>query len=165
MKKLFATISILLISVTMLIGCGKADPVQEDLINYMNKQMPTVSELANTISKEYDAVSAKNVDDATMAAKLKDVIIPAANELVTKTKAIVPATEELKKVHNEFITLVTDQQETFNLVLQALKAAEKNDVALLNTINEKLTNIEKKPNTYTADLEALKKAHKVENSK
>lgn len=127
--------------------------------------MPTVGALQDKISKEYDATMEKNVDDATAAAKLKDVIIPASNELLTKTKAIVPATAELLKVHNEFITLVADQQETFNLVLQALQAAEKNDVQLLDTINEKLTNIQKKPNTYTADLEALKKAHKVEDEK
>lgn len=110
--------------------------------------MPNVSQLENKISKDYDASTDKSVDNATAEAKLKDVIIPASNELVTKTKAIVPATEELKKVHSEFITLVTDQQETFNLILQAYQASDKNDEALLKTINEKLSNLQRKPNTY-----------------
>jgi len=68
-------------------------------------------------------------------------------------------------VHNEFIALVTDQQETFNLLLQICQAAQENDAALLNTLNEKITNIANKPNNFTADLEALGKEYKVDNVK
>lgn len=163
MKKIMATISALLICVIMLTGCGKADPVQDDLLNYINNQMPTVVELEDKVNKEYEASNAKGVDDATSAAKLKDVVIPASNELVTKTKAIVPATEEVSKVHNEFIELVTDQHETFTLMLQVFQAAEKNDLALTDSLTEKLKTLANKPNNYTTDLEALKKAHGVED--
>jgi len=37
MKKFLITILILLTCVAGLTGCGKVDPVQEDLINYINK--------------------------------------------------------------------------------------------------------------------------------
>jgi len=142
-----------------------ASAVQEDLINYLNNQMPPLSELQDKVSKESAAIMEKNVDYATAAAKLKDVIIPDSNELVTETKAVVPVTEEVRKVHNEFIALVTDQQETFNLLLQICQAAQENDAALLNTLNEKITNIANKPNNFTADLEALGKEYKVDNVK
>lgn len=165
MKKILAIISILLISVTMLIGCGKTDPVQEDLINYINNQMPTMLELQDKVSKEYAASVEKNVDDAAGAVKLKDVIIPASNELLAKAKAIVPATEEVRKVHSEYIEVVTDQQETFNLLLQVFEAGKNNDLTLMDTLTEKLKNVSEKPNNYSTDLEALKKEHKVEDAK
>lgn len=142
-----------------------ASAVQEDLINYLNNQMPPLSELQDKVSKESAPIMEKNVDYATAAAKLKDVIIPDSNELVTKTKAVVPQTEEVRKVHNEFIALVTDQQEVFNLLLKGFQAAQENDVALLNTLNEKITNIANKPNNYVADLEALAKKYEIENVK
>jgi len=165
MKKIMATISALLICVSVLTGCGKADPVQDDLLNYINNQMPAIVELENKVNTEFEASNAKGVDDATFAAKLKDVILPASNELVTKTKAILPATEEVRKVHNQFLALVTDQHETFTLLLQMSEAVKKSDAALADTLNEKIKTISNKPNNYSTDLEALKKAHGVENEK
>ncbi len=41
-KKIRATISALLICVTALAGCG-SEPVQDDLINYINNQLPRIS--------------------------------------------------------------------------------------------------------------------------
>lgn len=139
--------------------------LQEDLINYINKQMPTLSGLHDKVSKESAAIIGNNVDYATAEAKLKDVIIPASNELLTKAKAIVPATEELRNVHNELIALLTDQQETFNLLIQVFQAAQKNDVELINTLNQKIKSISNKPHSYTADLEALEKKYNVGNIK
>lgn len=165
MKKGLATIAILLISVTMLIGCGKTDPVQEDLINYINNQMPTLLELQDKVSKEYEVSVEKNVDDAAGAVKLKDVIIPASNELLTKAKAIVPATEEVRKVHSEYIEVITQQDESFRLLLQVFEAGKNNDLTLMDTLSEKLKTISEKPNNYSTDLEAMKKEHNVEDAK
>jgi hypothetical protein len=163
MKKIMATISTLLLCVVVLAGCGKADPVQDDLINYINKQLPALVELENKVTTQYEASTGKNfIDDAKLAAKLKDVVIPASNELVAKTKAIVPATEEVKKVHSKYLAVVTEQHEAFNMFLQAV---QKSDEKLVDTANGKLTNAEKVSNEYLADLEALKKAHKVETAK
>ncbi len=163
MKKIITTISILVMCVAMLTGCGKADPVQEDLINYINKQLPTIVEAENKVTTQYEASTGKNfVDDPTLATRLKDVIIPASTELLTKTKAIVPATEEVRKVHSKYVALVTEQHEAFNMLLQA---AQKSDEKMVEAVNGKLTNTEKVSKEYLADLEALKKAHKVETSK
>lgn len=165
MKKIMATISALLICVSVLTGCGKADPVQDDLINYINNQMPTVVELENKVNAEYAAISVDGVDDATFDAKLKDVVIPASDELLKKVKAIVPATEEVSKVHDKYIGLATDQHETFTLLQQMSAAVKKTDTALVDSLNEKIIAISNKPNTYAADLQALKKAHEVEDKK
>ncbi len=158
MKSIMSTISALLICVTVLAGCG-SDPVQDDLINYINNQLPTIAKLEEKVTSEYQAVKAdSNADDATFGAKLKDVIIPAAAELIAKAKATVPATEEVKIVHDKYIASMTIQSEAFAILLDA---AGRNDEKLVKTANEKLTEAEKLSKEYLADLETLKKDHGV----
>lgn len=159
MKKVLSIFSTLLFCVVMLIGCAKADPVQEDLLNYLVKQVPTLVEPEDKVTTEYAAVTGKNfTDDATLGAKLKDVVIPASNELLKKAKLIVPTTEEVSKVHNKYVAAFTEQHEAFNLLLQAV---QKGDEALVKTVNEKLLNAGKVAKEYLADLETLKKEHKL----
>ncbi len=160
MKNIMATISALLICVTVLAGCG-SDPVQDDLINYINNQLPTIATLEKKVTSEFEAVKAdSNTDDATFGAKLKDVIIPASNELIDKSKATVPATDEVKKVHDKYIASVTVQSEAFAILLDA---ATKNDEKIAKTANDKLTEAERLSKEYLADLETLKKDHGVVN--
>jgi len=162
MKKIMTTISALLICVTVLAGCG-SDPIQADLLNYVNNQVPTMVDLENTVTTEYSAVKADaNATDATFAAKLQDVIIPAENQLIAKAKAIIPATDEVTKLHNEYVTSRTEQLEAFTLMLQA---AQNSDQTVMATANDKLTASNTATTQYLADLDALKKAHNIENSK
>ena len=159
MKKVIATISTILIFATVLAGCGKSDPIQDDLINYINNQVPTVVDLEKKVFTEYGATTGTNyTDDATLAAKLKDVIIPASDELLTKTKAIIPATDEVSKIHSKYIASITEQHAAFNLLIQAI---QNNDAALVTTVNEKLTTADTLSKEYLADLQALKKEHEV----
>lgn len=160
MRNIIAIISALLICVTALVGCG-SDPVQDDLINYINNQLPEIASLETKVTTEYDAIrSDSNADDAAFAAKLKDVIIPASAELVAKAKATVPATEEVKKVHDKYIAAATVQGEAFDILLDA---AEKSDGELAKTGTDKLNEADKVSKEFLADLETLKKDHGVEN--
>jgi len=160
MKKFMSTILAVLICSTVLIGCGKSDPIQEDLINYINVEIPTIVDTENKVRTEYSASTGTNyIDDASLGAKLKDVVIPTSNELVTKAKAIVPKTDEVAKLHNKYIALVTEQHEAFNLFL---KAVQTSDAALVTTANEKLKNTEKVAEEYLSELTALKEEHEVE---
>jgi len=119
--------------------------------------------LEDKVTKEYEAVVGNaNTTDEVFAAKLKDVIIPANEELLAKSKAIVPATEEVKKLHDKYMTIITEQQDAFKLLLQS---AQKYDEAAINTANGKLEHAEKVSKEYLADLETLKKDHNVENAK
>lgn len=161
MKKIWITLLILAMCMSVLTGCG--DPVQEDLINYINNQVPTLVALEDKVYQEYEsAVKEKDGDDAKLAAKLKDTIIPASDELLAKAKAIVPATEEVKKAHNKYIAVLTEQHEAFTLLLQA---AQNNDETSVNTVSDKLIKADSLSKEFLADLETLKKEHKVENVK
>lgn len=152
------TISALLICVTALAGCG-SDPVQDDLINYINNQLPAIATLEDKVTSEYQAIKKdSNADDAAFAAKLKDVIIPASDELIAKSKATVLATEEVKKLHDKYIASMTKQSEAFAILLDAAKNSDEN---LVKTANDKLTEAENLSKEYLADLETLKKDHDV----
>lgn len=162
MRKVMATVSTLLICVAVLAGCGKVDPVQDDLINYLNNQLVTLVESSNKVTTEYAAATGTNfVDDDTLAVKLSDIIIPASDGLLAKINAIVPATEEVRKVHSQYIAAMNEQNEAFKLLLQA---AQKHDETMVKAINDKLANADKVADEYLAALEALKKEHNVENA-
>lgn len=161
MKKVIATISTLLVCVTMLTGCG--DPVGDDIVNYVNNQIKPLVALQSKVATEFTTVSEdKDATSETISAKLKDVIIPASDELIAKAKSIVPETEEVRKVHSIYTELVTQQREGLDLFLQAF---QKNDEALIKNADEKMAQVEKLSNEYSAAVEALKKEHDIVNAK
>lgn len=162
MKKILATILTLFICISMLAGCG-TDPVQDDLINYINNQIKPIGELENKVTAEYSAIKLdSNATDESFATKLKDVIIPADSEVIAKAKATVPGTEEVSKVHSKYIAAATTKHEALLLMLDA---AQKSDAELMKTANEKLTNSNNTMKEYLADLAALEKEHDVETAK
>lgn len=159
MNKTISTMVSVLIGAAMLIGCSPADPVQDDLIDYINNQLPTLTEPENTVITEYAAVTGENyVDDATLAARLQEVVIPAAEDLLAKSTAIAPATAEVSAVHSKYIAATTEQLEAFKLLLEAVQTG---NAATVDTVNEKLAHADTVSNEFLADLETLKTDHNV----
>lgn len=119
MKKMLGMILTLVLSVVMVTGCG-SDPVADDLVNYINNEMLSLFEVENTVQSEFISAfegSSEATDLEEFAAKLKDVIIPASEELVAKSKAIVPETEEVATLHSKYVETVTEQNEALVLYL------------------------------------------------
>lgn len=80
-NKIISVSAIFAIAFTMLAGC-EADPVVDDLTNYIKKQMPAITELENSVASEFNSVVGTNyVDDQTQFIKLKDKVIPNSNRL------------------------------------------------------------------------------------
>ncbi|WP_461206825.1 hypothetical protein [Clostridium sp. DL1XJH146] len=162
LKKMLVVISTVVLGVVMLTACG-SDPVQDDLINYINNEVSTLVETENTVNSEYSAIMENSeTTDVEFAAKLKDVVIPASEELVAKSKAIVPETEEVAAVHNKYVDAVIAQNEAFSLYLEA---AENSDGAIADTANEKLAESNKLIEEFLSDLATLKEEHNVEDEK
>ncbi|WP_461206824.1 hypothetical protein [Clostridium sp. DL1XJH146] len=137
LKKIIMTILTLAIGMAVLTGCS-SDPVQDDLINYINNEVSTLVETENSVTEEYSAIIENSeATDIEFAAKLKDVIIPASEELVAQAKAIVPETEEVAAVHNKYVEAVTEQNEGFVLFLQATQ--KNNELVEYSTNSEMLT--------------------------
>ncbi len=158
MKKLLSIILLAAVALTVFGGCG-ADPLQDDLINYINNQIPALTKLENTVASEYSAVTSdEKTTDAEFAEKLEDVIIPAEDELIKKAKAIVPATEELNELHTKYINSLSIQREGLDLMLEA---AQTSDKSLLASAEEKIEEAEALSSQYLSELTALKMRHGV----
>ncbi len=166
MKKVIAIISTLLLSITMLIGCGSSSDsvsVSKDLINYNNNLMPALITLDTKITKDFtDQVGSSSNTNETLAAKLKDVIIPESNDLIAKANAIATETEDVQNLHAKYIAEVTEQGEGFALLLQAV---QNNDTKIEDSANAKVEDSMKLLTEYEAALKDLKDKNKVVDAK
>lgn len=109
------------------------DPIQKDLMNYINVELTKVATLESDAIDAYSAVSGTNyTTDAAMSKKIKEVVLPKYKEFNTKLKAIKPATKELQKVHGEYIEASKDQLEAFNYIVDAIKKQNASEIQKAN---------------------------------
>ena len=163
MKKLMAIILTTVMAITVFAACGKADPVADDLINYNNNQIQPVIDAAKPISADYASITGSNyTSDTVSSAKLKDVIIPASDALVAKATAIVPTTDEVKKLHAVYVSALTTRNEGYKLLLDA---ATKGDATMVTAANAKFEAANKLVDQFNVDFPALKKAHGMTDTK
>jgi hypothetical protein len=133
------------------------DPVRTDLLNYAFKQLLTLTSLESKLAQDLAAVPTDN--DDTFMTKLKTEIIPESDALISKAKAIVPATPEVQKLHNQYIGLLNVQAEAYAMYL---KAVQNKDSDLMNSANKKLTSVGDLSDKFLSDLQALEKEHNIE---
>lgn len=126
---------IYLFSFAMLIACG-ANPVQQDLINYINVEMEKVKDLESAAVEAYASVSGDNYEnDSIMYAVISETVLPNYQEFFNTLSSIKPSTEEVSTLHREYVRAASDQLEAFNLIL---KAIENQDAQIINQANEDL---------------------------
>jgi len=115
-----------------------SDPIGKDLLNYINNELPKVSQLESDAIDAYRSVSGNNyTGDSVMYFKVKDVVLPKYTEFNTKLQTIVPATEELKKIHGEYVEAAKDQLEAFNFIADALIKQNADEIQKANVDLEK----------------------------
>ncbi|MFL5730786.1 MAG: hypothetical protein ACJ75J_14960 [Cytophagaceae bacterium] len=136
-----------------------SDPVQKDLINYINVEIPKVSALETEAVDAFQSVAGANyTSDSAMSEKMKSVVVPKYNEFNTKLQAIVPATEEVKKIHGEYVEAAKDQMEAFNLIVDAIEKQNMDEVKKANEdLKKAITLVE----SWKKDLMETCKAHNV----
>jgi len=142
----------------LLAGCGK-DPVQEDLLNYVNEDLPAVAELETDAMNAYDSVTGSNyTDDLTTYNTIVEEVIPTYNEFIKELEAISVETDEVSKVHEQYIDVANLQSSAFVNITDALK---KGDMGLIADANDQLTEARKGMREYKSDLKKLAKEHDV----
>ncbi|MBH0169180.1 hypothetical protein [Fictibacillus sp. 18YEL24] len=147
--------------ICILSGCG--DPIKDDLLNYVNEEMPTIGKEESTIIGKYDNVTGSNyTDDQTLYDALKVEIIPSYNEFIKELEAVEIDTEELRKLHENFIEAANIQASAFLLIVSAI---ENQDSTMINEANEKLNTARKMMRDYKNDVEKLAKKHDVKLEK
>ncbi|MFL5730787.1 MAG: hypothetical protein ACJ75J_14965 [Cytophagaceae bacterium] len=110
-----------------------SDPIQKDLLNYINVELTKVALLETRAVDTFESVSGKNYKgDSIMYVALKDVVLPNYSELYKKLQGIHPATKELKKIHGEYIKAAKYQLEAFNLIVDAIKKQDAKEIQKAN---------------------------------
>ncbi|MFD1359095.1 hypothetical protein ACFQ4X_14340 [Fictibacillus halophilus] len=150
-----------LLMLFLLSGCG--DPVQDDLLDYVNEKMPSLGKEEMKIVGKYDDVTGPNyTDDQSLYDALKAEIIPEYNEFIKDLEAVEIETDELRNIHEDYIEATNIQASAFLLIVSAI---ENQDSTMINEANEKLNTARKMMREYQNDVKKLAKEHDVKLEK
>lgn len=157
MKKV---INIILIPFLFLITACSADPVKEDLVQYVNKDMKAAFELEAKSVSAYDSVSGLNyTDDWTMYDTIQTTVIPNYNEFIKELNRVKVETDEVRKIHEIYIKGADIQ---YNAFVKILTALETQDITLVEEANAMLEEARTLIRQYINELEKLAKEHEVD---
>ncbi len=150
--------ALLLLTCIALAGCA-SDPVQDDLIHYINNEMPRVAALESRAMDAYNGVTGDNYQsDQMLYDTLTHTVIPNYKEFADQLEAVKPATRELQEIHEKWIAGANKQLVAFNIMLPAI---EKQDPEAIQRANEKLAEGRAEIRSFNSLLEELEKAHNV----
>jgi hypothetical protein len=125
-------VSLLLFAAVLFMNFS-SDPIQDDLLNYINVELPKVADLESEAIDAYSSVSGDNyTSDAVMDKKIREVVLPKYKLFTSKLKAIKPKTKQLKEVHAEYVEAAKDQLEAFNFIVDAIKKQDKEEIERAN---------------------------------
>ena len=154
MKK--GLLAIVLPFILLLSGCF-SDPVQDDLLNYVNKEMKQAGKLEAAAVSAYEGVSGANYkDDQTMYDALTKEVIPNYNEFIKELDSVKIETDELQEIHEIYIEGADIQYKAFVTIKQAL---EEQDPALVQEANDMLADAREHIRNYKSTLDNLAKDH------
>ena len=150
-------ITALLLALTMafvLVGCG-ADPVYDDLLNFINVQMPGINEEYEQLTTEVGRWEIL-LDDAEIEKSISETLIPLVDSSIAKLSGIIPATEEVKAIKDKYVAAMETYREGFEIIAEACKTQ---DEATINKGTEKLEAAVEIINEYNKSLETLAEKH------
>ncbi|MFB5196544.1 hypothetical protein ACE198_16685 [Neobacillus sp. KR4-4] len=155
-------VAIFLPILILLSGCS-SDPVQDDLLNYVNKEMKEAAKLEKTAVSAYEGVSGTNYqDDQTMYDVLNRDVIPNYNEFIKELESVKIETDEVREIHEIYIEGADIQFNAFAIIKQAI---EEQDADLIQKANDMLADARKHLREYQTKLNKLAKEHDVEIGK
>ena len=154
MKKIFALLLMVVMSVTLLAGCG-TDPIQADLENFLNVEMTEVNADYTKITEEVGTWETLE-DDTAIKKSIDDTLLPLVNGSLEKLKDITPETEEVKAIKDKYVKVM----ETYKTGFETLsEGCETQDEATINAGSQKLEEAVELLDEYNKALEELAKEH------
>ncbi|WP_160724300.1 hypothetical protein [Bacillus sp. USDA818B3_A] len=142
----------------LLSGCFN-DPVQDDLMNYVNKEIKQAGKLEAAAVSAYEGVAGANYkDDQTMYDALTKEVIPNYNEFIQELDSVKIETDELREIHEIYIEGADIQYKAFVTIKQAI---EEQDPALIQEANDMLADARERIQDYKSKLNKLAKEHNV----
>ncbi|WP_342429438.1 hypothetical protein [Neobacillus sp. FSL H8-0543] len=160
MKK--SILALLCIGVLFLAGCFN-DPVQDDILDYINEKTTTAAQLESQAIATYGSVSGGNYqDDQTLYDALVNEIIPDYTKFIDELESVDIETEELREVHEIYLSGAEQQ---FNGFVKIVEAIDNQDASMIDEANLMLDEGRENINEYLDKLNALAKEHDVEIEK
>ena len=154
MKKIFALLLMVVMSVTLLASCG-SDPVYDDLENFLNVEMVEVNADYEKLTAEVGTWETLE-DDAAIKKSIDDTLLPLVNGSLEKLKDINPETEEVKAIKDNYVKMM----DTYKAGFEALtEGCETQDEATINAGSQKLEESVELLDEYNKALEELAKEH------
>ena len=154
MKKIFALLLMVIMSVTLLAGCG-TDPVYEDLSNFLNVEMVEVNAEYEKLTAEVGTWETLE-DDIAIKKSIDDTLLPLVNGSLEKLKDINSETEEVKAIKDKYVKVM----ETYKTGFETLsEGCETQDEATINEGSQKLEEAVELLDEYNKALEELAKEH------
>lgn len=143
----------------LLSGCF-SDPVQDELLSYLNEDLSKITNLEASAIAAYDSVTGANYSsDQELYDVLLDEVIPTYQEFADNLEAIKLETDEVREVHEGYIEGVNLQYNAFNKIVTAL---EQQDRVMIEDANVMLDEARKLLRDFNHSIEKLADEHNVE---
>ena len=150
---------VLLISIFTLGGCSP-DPVQNELIDYINNEVPKFGPLETEMVKAYDDVSGDNYkNDAIMFKALDEVVVPKCTKILSIIEHDVsPKTKEIQSLHNIYIDAYQELLKGYTLTKKAISESDGDFIKQANKNFELGRSLQQQ---WLTRINELKKKHNV----
>lgn len=149
---------VIMAAMILLLGAC-SNSVQDEILSYVNDDLPTIQKLEDEVIGKYASVTGANyTDDKTLYDALTNEIIPLYTEFIDKLEAIKISDKELKSIHESYIDAAKQQHKALTIMVTAL---EKQDVSLIQEANELLAKSQRELNTYEVNLKKYAKENDV----
>jgi len=119
--------------IAVLAGCS--NPIKEDLINYINNELPKIVESENIVVSAWDSVSGANYSsDYEMYATITEIIIPTYRDFLNGLEAITLRlkTKEVRALNEKYIEAVSTANNAFVLLKNILETQDGSKIADFN---------------------------------
>lgn len=151
MKKILALLLIVVMSITLLTGCG--NPVYDDLTNFLNVEMVEVNANYETLKEELSKWETFESDEQ-VEKNINEVLLPIIEDSYAKLNEITPETEEIKEIKAKYIKVMDAYKEGFEALAEGCKTK---DDATINAGSESISKAVDLLDEYNAALEAVAK--------
>ena len=155
MKRFLSILAILVLGL-VITGCGST-PEQEALNNYLD-EAKEITKIHENLSNSMGSVDFN--DSAAWLKEYKDNALPIAIDFKTKTEALAKSIEdeEIKKVHELYVTTAQKYEEGIKKYISGLEKKNVDDITAANALIEEGTAAATK---YADELTKLKEARGV----
>ena len=164
--KRFCALMLAFLMVFSLAGCKSdsveevKDPVQEDLIKYVETDLPAIKGNESVAVERYNEVSSSIADmkRKEIAEAFEDEIIPAYTTFVKDLEALTPATDEVKALQVTYLEGAKDQLKGMSELNDAITS---NDSDAAKAANDLITEGKVKIEQHRADIVTLANEHNI----